>query len=169
MQDQLFYIFSAALLGIAIGALIMYFAADKNKNSEKNIAEIEEKLQDYQKDVVNHFEQTADLVDDLTKSYKKVFDHLGKSARELMTEEQVQYQIEKRKGNQITLAFLAEETGQGNQEEQQAEDDRPNEESSCDKVVVEDASDSSKSEEKTSEESIDSIDRYSAGGDAESK
>jgi len=126
----------------------MYFAADKNKNSEKNIAKIEEKLQNYQQDVVNHFEQTADLVDDLTKSYKKVFDHLGKSAKELMTEEQVQYQIEKRKGSQITLGFLTEET-----EHNATGDIRFTEESDSDNVIVEDGHEPSESVEKDAEES----------------
>jgi uncharacterized membrane-anchored protein YhcB (DUF1043 family) len=159
MQDQLFYIFSAALLGIAIGALIMYFATDKNKDSEKNIAKMEEELQNYQQDVVNHFEQTADLVDDLTKSYKKVFDHLGKSARELMTEEQVQYQIEKRKGNQITLAFLAEESGPDNQEQRQTKDDMLSEESNSDNVIEDDVNEASESVENANQEPTESTDQ----------
>ncbi|HHL32397.1 MAG TPA: DUF1043 family protein [Oceanospirillales bacterium] len=109
MTDQFFYLFSAALLGLVIGALIMYFVSGSNKNSDKSIKAVEEKLNNYQQDVAEHFEQTADLVDELTQSYKKVFDHLGKSARVLMTDEQIQVQIEKRKGNKVTLEFLPEE------------------------------------------------------------
>lgn len=107
MSDQMFYLLSAALLGIVVGALIMYFISLGNKDSDTT--KIEEKLNNYQQDVVQHFEQTADLVDDLTQSYKKVFDHLNKSARELMTEEQLKLQIEKRKGQKVTLEFLSEE------------------------------------------------------------
>lgn len=110
MSDPLFYILSAALLGIVVGALIMYFVTSGNKDSDKSIAKAEEKLNNYQEDVVQHFEQTADLVDDLTQSYKKVFDHLNQSARNLMTEEQLKLQIEKRKGQKITLEFLSEES-----------------------------------------------------------
>jgi len=109
MSDQLFYLFSAVLLGLVIGALIMYFSSDSNKDSEKTIAELEKKLNRYQGDVAEHFEQTANLVDDLTHSYKKVFDHMGKSARLLMTEEQIADQIEKRKGHKVTLEFLTVE------------------------------------------------------------
>lgn len=105
MSDQIFYLFSAVLLGLVIGALIMYFASGKGSNSAKTV-ELEEKLKTYQEDVVQHFEKTADLVDDLTQSYKKVFDHLGNSARELMTDEQLQLQMEKRKGQKVTLEFL---------------------------------------------------------------
>ncbi len=105
MSDQVFYLFSAVLLGLVIGALIMYFASGKNSNSAKT-AELEKKLKIYQEDVVQHFEKTADLVDDLTESYKKVFDHLGSSAKELMTDEQLQLQMEKRQGKKVTLEFL---------------------------------------------------------------
>ncbi len=105
MSDQVFYLFSAVLLGLVIGAMLMYFASSKGSNSTKTI-ELEEKLNDYQQNVVEHFEKTADLVDELTQSYKKVFDHLGESAKELMTEEQLQLQIEKRKGSKVTLEFL---------------------------------------------------------------
>lgn len=105
MSDQVFYLFSAVLLGLVIGAMLMYFSSGKGGSSTKT-AELEEKLNNYQQNVVDHFEKTADLVDELTQSYKKVFDHLGESAKELMTEEQLQLQIEKRKGRKVTLEFL---------------------------------------------------------------
>ncbi len=112
MVDQIFYLLSAVLLGTVIGALIMYFVSNnKNKDNDPKaaIAEVENKLNAYQEDVSNHFEETADLIDDLTQSYKKVFDHMSKSAKQLMSDEQIQLQIEKRKGNKVTLAFLNEE------------------------------------------------------------
>ena len=109
MTDQLFYLISACLFGLVLGALIMYFASAKSRKSNKSISEVENKLSSYQQDVVQHFEQTADLVDELTNSYKKVFDHLGKSARELLTKEQVEEQIIKRKDNHVVLGFLTEE------------------------------------------------------------
>ena len=113
MSDQLFYLFSATLFGIVIGAFAMYYFSHKNGSSSKSVEEIEEKLNNYQQDVVNHFEKTADLVEDLTQSYKKVFDHLGSSAKDLMTEKQLQFQIEKRKGNKVTLEFLNVEEDAG--------------------------------------------------------
>lgn len=109
MPDQLFYLFSAVLLGLVIGALIMYFSSGNDESSKETIAKLEKKLNRYQNDVAEHFEETANLVDDMTQSYKKVFDHMGKSARLLMTEEQIAEQIEKRKGNKVTLEFLTDE------------------------------------------------------------
>jgi len=87
MPDQIFYLISAVLLGLVLGALFMYFVSGANKDSDQTIKVLEKKLNTYQKDVSNHFEETANLVDELTNSYKKVFDHLGKSACKLMTDE----------------------------------------------------------------------------------
>jgi uncharacterized membrane-anchored protein YhcB (DUF1043 family) len=112
MPDQLFYLFSAVLLGLVIGALLMYFSSADDKKSKKTISELENKLNRYQNDVAEHFEETANLVDDMTQSYKKVFDHMGKSARLLMTKEQIAEQIEKRKGNKVTLEFLTDDSNQ---------------------------------------------------------
>ncbi len=110
MDNQTLFLITATLVGIAIGVLIMYFLSGKGSSSAKSVAQVEEKLTKYQEDVVSHFEQTADLVDELTQSYKKVFDHLGQSARELLTDEQVKAQIEKRKDRKVTLGFLTDDS-----------------------------------------------------------
>lgn len=122
MTDQIFYLFSAVLLGLVVGALIMYFSTGANKDSDKTIAELEKKIKTYQNDVAEHFEKTADLVDDLTQSYKNVFDHLGKSARDLMTDDQIR-QIERRQSNKVTLEFLKSEEEEQKQHEEEELDD----------------------------------------------
>jgi hypothetical protein len=139
MTDQLFYLFSALLLGLVIGAMIMYFTSGSNKDSAKTIEELESKIRNYQNDVAEHFEKTADLVDELTQSYKNVFDHLGKSARELMTDDQIKL-IEKRKSNKVTLEFLRTE------EELNIEDDNEELEELLEKVSEEHKEESLNSE-----------------------
>ena len=116
MDNQVFIIISAVLFGLVVGAIIMYFASGSSKNEEEKIAQVEKKLNKYQQDVVQHFETTADLVDDLTQSYKKVFDHLSVSAKQLLTDEQVKEQIEKRKDKKIVLGFLSDESEVNGQE-----------------------------------------------------
>ena len=118
MDNQVFIIISAVLFGLVVGAIIMYFASGSSRNEEEKIAQVEKKLNKYQQDVVQHFETTADLVDDLTQSYKKVFDHLSVSAKQLLTDEQVKEQIEKRKGKKIILGFLSDESEVNGQEEE---------------------------------------------------
>ena len=110
MDNQVFIIISAVLFGLVVGAIIMYFASGSSKNEQEKIAQVEKKLNKYQQDVVQHFETTADLVDDLTQSYKKVFDHLSVSAKQLLTDEQVKEQIEKRKDKKVVLGFLSDDS-----------------------------------------------------------
>lgn len=110
MPDQVFYLISAVLFGLVIGAIIMYFASGSKNKSDKTIVNLKQELKTYQHNVAEHFEQTAELIDDLTNSYKKVFDHLSTSARKLMTPEQIEKQIEQRKGNKIVLQYLADKT-----------------------------------------------------------
>ncbi len=57
-----------------------------------------------------HFAQTADLIDDLTQSYKAVFEHLGSSARNLLTEEEVKHHLQSRASKAVTLTYLADES-----------------------------------------------------------
>ncbi|MCF6288347.1 MAG: YhcB family protein [Proteobacteria bacterium] len=137
MENQTLILITVALIGIAVGAFIMYLLSAKSSGSAKSVAEVEEKLTKYQEDVVSHFEQTADLVDELTQSYKKVFDHLGQSARELLTEEQVKVQIEKRKDKKITLAFLADETLSTAEELQETNDVKDGLEKNVEELVEE--------------------------------
>lgn len=110
MQDQFFYLFSAVLVGVVIGAVLMYYFSHAAINKQKSVEEVELELQDYKNEVADHFEKTADLIEELTHNYKNVFDHLGQSAKELMSEDQLKLQIEKRKGKKVTLEFLTDES-----------------------------------------------------------
>ena len=61
----------------------------KNNNSYENNNTVINRTTQYQlqqQDVENHFARTADLIDNLTNSYKEVFDHLSESAEHLLTE-----------------------------------------------------------------------------------
>lgn len=162
MSDQVFYLFSAVLLGLVLGALFMYFASGANKDSDKTIKDLEKKLNSYQEDVSSHFEETADLVDELTNSYKKVFDHLGKSARKLMTEEQIQHQLERRKGNKVTLEFLTQE----GQEQEQDTSESFAEHKAIEEVSSDEVDDTSVTEETSNTEEIAEADSSENADDA---
>ena len=51
MSDQIFYLFSAVLLGLVIGALIMYFATGTKRHSEQTIAKLEKEIMKIAKQV----------------------------------------------------------------------------------------------------------------------
>lgn len=85
------YILSIVLffVGAALGALIsrMMLPSKQNKSLENQLQASQEKLDSYQKEVSEHFEETSKLVQNLTQSYKDVHDHLAKGAGKLATAE----------------------------------------------------------------------------------
>jgi len=79
----------STLLLIAIG-IIVGAALTKILNRGPNSAELQQKLEDtqeqfnqYQNNVSEHFQKTAELVNNLTQSYQDVHHHLSKGAQSL--------------------------------------------------------------------------------------
>ncbi len=108
----------AGLVGLVIGVLLMFFMMH-GKHDNQSAAEVEKKLKDYQDKVEGHFAQTADLIDNLTDSYKKVFEHLSESAEDLLDDEQIQRQIINRKHREVTLSYLSHNDESEDRDEKQ--------------------------------------------------
>lgn len=72
-------------LGIVIGAALTKIL-NRGPNStelQQKLEDTEEKLNNYQEDVSNHFQKTAELVNKLTLSYQEVHQHLSQGAQGL--------------------------------------------------------------------------------------
>ena len=109
----------AAAAGFFIGAVLVWIIKNTNQSNAEHLQEESEALRkeyealkktfaDYRNNVSNHFAKTADAVDQLTDSYKNVYNHLSAGARALMDKESLQKQIEKRQGKSVTLTYLAQ-------------------------------------------------------------
>ncbi len=78
-----------AAVSLFVGAIIGYVVAASGSSGgsrrtlENRLKSTEQQLEDYKKEVTQHFEQTADLVNNLTESYKDVHEHLAKGATSL--------------------------------------------------------------------------------------
>ena len=110
-MEAYIWLILASMLGI--GVVFGFFmgrskgdtSAPKVLELEQNLRDAKEEMQSYQSDVTYHFEKTATLVNQLTNSYKEVYEHLATSSEKLC-------------GGQVPkLASLMEETkvleGQG--------------------------------------------------------
>ncbi len=106
------------LVGLVIGVLLMFFIMHR-RHDDKNSVAMKKQLNDYQDRVENHFAKTADLIDHLTDSYKRVFDHLSESAEQLLDDEQIQRQIINRKKRQVTLNYLSDSNSKSEEMEDQ--------------------------------------------------
>ncbi len=109
----------ALLIGFLIGRL------SNSNSSDKAVQAANKELEDYKQSVSEHFGKTADLIDNLTQSYKEVFDHLGASAKTLLTEEQVQKHLASRAAHAVTLTYNKDEKSKKTETKQTEKKEAP--------------------------------------------
>ncbi len=75
------------LIGAALGAALfkLYAGRGNVRELEERLYRSEDELKKYQQDVTQHFAQTSELVNNLTRSYREVYEHLANSALKLTT------------------------------------------------------------------------------------
>jgi uncharacterized membrane-anchored protein YhcB (DUF1043 family) len=76
-------------VGGLLGAFISrnMFPPEQQKMLEENLQASRQELDQYQREVAEHFAETAKLVQNLTQSYKNVHDHLSSGALQLTSPE----------------------------------------------------------------------------------
>lgn len=75
------------LAGVVIGAIGLYSARSRflGGELEQRLQELESEYKNYQRDVAEHFAHSAQLVNNLTQSYREVHEHLANGALRLAT------------------------------------------------------------------------------------
>lgn len=112
-QEIIITLAITSLIALVVGFFIGRNIGGSTDNS-KALTDAQKELADYKAHVSEHFGKTADLVDNLTQSYKDVFDHLGNSAKSLLSEEQVKQHLTSRASKAITLTYIADEAKAAN-------------------------------------------------------
>jgi uncharacterized membrane-anchored protein YhcB (DUF1043 family) len=77
------------LLGIGLGSIVTYTLASRGKRNENLQAELDqlaERFTEYRDQVGQHFLQTSNLVQEMTQSYRAVYEHLASGAYHLCGE-----------------------------------------------------------------------------------
>jgi uncharacterized membrane-anchored protein YhcB (DUF1043 family) len=80
----------ALLLGIALGAMVTYSIVARNNRTHKlqrELTLLSERFTDYRDQVGQHFMHTSDLVKEMTRSYRAVYEHLATGAYHLCAED----------------------------------------------------------------------------------
>ncbi len=73
--------------GVAIGALITRMLTRKTKQQkdlQKDLDKTRYELEQYRQELVDHFAQSAGLLDNIAKDYSKLYQHMAKTSTELM-------------------------------------------------------------------------------------
>lgn len=78
------------LLGIGLGAIVTYTLVSRNSRTHKlqrELNHLSERFTDYRDQVGQHFMHTSDLVKEMTRSYRAVYEHLATGAHHLCAED----------------------------------------------------------------------------------
>ncbi|MDX1491205.1 MAG: DUF1043 family protein [Pseudohongiellaceae bacterium] len=83
-----------ALGGLAAGLVLGYLLASRKASDSSKVSELEDRVQElqrnhaiYREEVSDHFNTTAELVQQMTDSYKDVYQHLANGAQGLCSED----------------------------------------------------------------------------------
>ena len=73
------------VVALAIGGLIGFLIGRSGGDSseQEKLEDVKQELENYKAQVAGHFEETADLVNKMTESYRGVYKHLATSAQTL--------------------------------------------------------------------------------------
>ena len=74
------------LLGIGLGSIVTYALASRssrNQNLQAELDQLSERFTEYRDQVSQHFMHTSDLVQEMTRSYRSVYEHLATGAHHL--------------------------------------------------------------------------------------
>jgi len=85
MLEGVIGLLAGLIVGVSIAAIVM-----KNRDgSDESVVSIKRENEAFRDEVNEHFVQTAELINQLTDSYKAVFDHLSDGAEKLVDPEVV--------------------------------------------------------------------------------
>ncbi|WP_036768397.1 Z-ring associated protein ZapG [Photorhabdus australis] len=87
------YALIGLIVGFVIGALVMRFGNTKLRQQEALQTELENsksELEEYRKELVGHFAHSAELLDNMARDYRQLYQHMVKSSHELMPNMPVQ-------------------------------------------------------------------------------
>jgi len=99
-------IFIAALLGLVLGALIAQWFNKSDEEAKEKLIALEKEFDAYREEVSDHFVETAAMVNQLTSSYKNVYDHLEKGAYKLVGQEELHKRLENVDTKPVLLEYI---------------------------------------------------------------
>ena len=107
------------VLGVIIGFVVggsMVFGYYRFPGSAREDRAARKREEAYREEVADHFVKTADLVNNLTDSYKEVFDHLREGAGRLVDEKILQERLAHRDDDKVTLRRIGYGSGRSQSE-----------------------------------------------------
>ena len=100
-MDPIYWLIAGLIGGLAAGILTVLLIQKFRK--PQGFRELERQHKKLQEEVAEHFIRTADLVNDMTDSYKRVFDHLNEGANRMVEPQLLRERLPQDELQEITL------------------------------------------------------------------
>jgi len=87
------------LLGILVGSIATYLVTARNRRThqlQQELNQLRERFTDYRDQVTQHFMRTSELVQEMTRSYRDVYEHLASGAQDLCGDSDDRQQLDHR-------------------------------------------------------------------------
>ncbi|OTA19299.1 cytochrome D ubiquinol oxidase subunit III [Xenorhabdus beddingii] len=87
------YALIGLIIGFIVGALAARFGSSKLRQQNELQAELEKnraELDEYRKELVSHFSRSAELLDNMARDYRQLYQHMAKSSNELTPDMPIQ-------------------------------------------------------------------------------
>jgi uncharacterized protein len=99
------------LVGILTGSIATYLIVARNRRTHQlqlELNQLTERFTEYRDQVTQHFMRTSELVQEMTRSYRDVYEHLAAGAQNLCGDTDERWQLEHREAGEQ----LADESDQ---------------------------------------------------------
>jgi len=97
---------AGVVIGLMVGATAAWLWLDRKSGSADSVETLKRENERFREEVNEHFVQTAELINQLTDSYKAVFDHLSEGAEKLVDEKAVRERMPQVSDEEIRLKRL---------------------------------------------------------------
>jgi uncharacterized membrane-anchored protein YhcB (DUF1043 family) len=130
-EFSLVWLLIGALIGLVVGGAAV-FAWLRYGGGAAAGGSARRREEAYREEVADHFVKTAELVNQLTDSYKEVFDHLRDGAGQLVDEEILRERLAHRDDEKVTLRRIGyggerggDDGSDGHEQDGTADKERP--------------------------------------------
>lgn len=104
-MSEIWWVVVGLIAGLALGGAGVWFFLGRAGQSE-SVNSLKRENERFREEVNEHFVQTAELINQLTDSYKAVFDHLSEGAGNLVDEEAVRERMPKVTDQEVRLKHI---------------------------------------------------------------
>ena len=93
------------IVGVAIGALATW-SISRARGGVVSVMELKQENEKFREEVAEHFVETAQLINQMSESYKQVFDHLSRGAEKLVDDEKLAERLPPATGQEVRLSHF---------------------------------------------------------------